>query len=64
MQYRKKRGSKDQSQNNKRKKPTKKELTEIEKLKEELRLVKLRLKVEGVSKKIMKFLLNVNFKVH
>ena len=33
------------------KKPTKKELTEIEKLKEELRLVKLRLKkVEGVSK--------------
>ena len=35
----------------KAKKPTKKELTEIEKLKEELRLVKLRLKkVEGVGK--------------
>ena len=35
----------------KEKEPTKKELTEIEKLKEELRLVKLRLKkVEGVSK--------------
>ena len=63
------RGRKDvvktKAKSNKRKRTTKKELTEIEKLKEELRLVKLRLKkVEGGKQVSMKFLLNINFKVH